>query len=281
MKGYIKLYRQIADNPIFQDSDMFKLWIYCLLKASHKKHEVMVERQTVQLSPGEFVTGRFALAEDFNKGVKKSKQVNDRTLWRWMKTLEKWQMLSIKPTNKYSIVTIENWEFYQQQDRTNEHQNDHQMSSSCPSNDHQMSTNKNVKNEKNEKKIDDNDDWLFDDSDYPEITEIQNMFIQQANRFPSANDLYLISQAVDNFPMETIRQGISGAFEYKRSQGEQIRSFSYCYKAIEGLHRKKTAGGKRYAKPDATRGNVHGRNQTPDPVDKAATNPIWNLVQEV
>ncbi len=138
MQGWIKLHRKLLDNPIFNDPHLLKLWVYCLLKATHKERKQIVGKQMVELQPGQFVTGRFILAEEYNKGAKPKDIVSDRTLWRWLKFLEECEFLSIKSTTKYSVVTINNWDKYQE--------NDQQTSSKRPANDQQMSTNKNVKN---------------------------------------------------------------------------------------------------------------------------------------
>jgi len=38
MTGWIKLYRKILENPIAtKDTDYFAVWIYLLLKATHKE----------------------------------------------------------------------------------------------------------------------------------------------------------------------------------------------------------------------------------------------------
>ncbi|MDI5790859.1 hypothetical protein PO124_27985 [Bacillus licheniformis] len=73
MSGWIKLHRKIKENPIFANSDMFKLWALCLIKATHKEHDQLVGNQMVKLLPGEFVTGRHELASEFNEGVNRLK----------------------------------------------------------------------------------------------------------------------------------------------------------------------------------------------------------------
>ncbi|MEN7389898.1 hypothetical protein [Bacillus licheniformis] len=154
MKGWISLHRKIKENPIFANSDMFKLWVLCLLKATHKEHDQLVGNQMVHLMPGEFVTGRFELASEFNEGVKPSKKVSDSTLWRYMQNFEKWQMLNIKSSNKFSVISITNWSEYQQ--------NEQQVNNSCTANEQQLNTNNNGNNENNEKK--NNKRLVFDES---------------------------------------------------------------------------------------------------------------------
>lgn len=141
-QGFISLHRKLMDNPLWSDSNYLKLWVYCLFEASHKDHEQLVGNQMVKLKRGQFVKGRFALADDMNKGVKPKQRLNDKTWWRYLENLEKWQMLTIKSTNKFSVITIDKYDFYQ----SISNKQDQQKSNDCPSNDQQMSTNNNGNN---------------------------------------------------------------------------------------------------------------------------------------
>ena len=49
MTGWIKLHRKILDSPIFQNEKLFKVFAYCLMKASHKEHTQLVGRRVVHL----------------------------------------------------------------------------------------------------------------------------------------------------------------------------------------------------------------------------------------
>lgn len=146
MQGFISLHRKLMENPIWGDPNYLKLWIYCLFKASHKEHEQLVGNQIVTLGRGQFVTGRKALFEDMNRGVKPDQQLSEKTWSRYLKNLEKWQMLTIKVTNKFSVVTIDNYEVYQDVFNKVDHQSDQQLTNSCPANDQQLTTNNNVNN---------------------------------------------------------------------------------------------------------------------------------------
>lgn len=145
MQGYIKLYRKLMDSPVWSDSNYLKLWMYCLMKATHKKREIIVGNQVITLEPGQFITGRNSLTEDLNKGVKPKQQLNQSTWWRYLNNLDTWQMLNIKKTNKYSVISILKWDEYQD--------TEHQMNNKRTSDEHQMNTNKNVKNVNNVKEL--------------------------------------------------------------------------------------------------------------------------------
>lgn len=144
--GWIKVYRKIRQSFIWTDANQLKLWLLILMKASHENHRFLFNGQQVDLSSGQLVTGRNALALEFNEGVSRDHRVVARTLWRWIKQFEKEQMLSIKSNSKYSVITVINYGIYQS--------NDQQVSIDCPSTVHHLSTYKNDKNEKNEKKED-------------------------------------------------------------------------------------------------------------------------------
>lgn len=138
--GWIKLHRKLENNPVYSNANMLKLWIHCLLKATHSERQQLIGNQIVRLKKGEFVTGRDSLCQEFNLGVKASERVSAVSLWRWMKKFEEWQMLNIKSTTKYSVISIINWSDYQQDEQ--------QVNSKRTTNEQQVITNKNVKNEK-------------------------------------------------------------------------------------------------------------------------------------
>lgn len=144
MTGYIKLHRKVWNSAIYSDPNMLKLWVHCLMKATHTEHDQLVGNTIVKLIPGEFVTGRNALSDEYNKGASLAKKVKPLSLWRWMQTLEKMEMLNIKTTNKYSVISIVNWCEYQQ--------NEQQVNNKRTTNDQQMITNKNGNKGMKEKK---------------------------------------------------------------------------------------------------------------------------------
>lgn len=144
-RGYIKLYRKVMDSFVWTNPQMLKLWMLCLMKASHENRKFLFNGQEIRVSSGQFVTGRDAIGKEFNEGVPSDQRVVSRTLWRWLKKFENEQMLSIESNTKYSIISIKNWSEYQVSDQ--------QLSSDCPSSVQHLSTYKNEKNEKNDKKV--------------------------------------------------------------------------------------------------------------------------------
>jgi len=140
--GWIKLHRNIMESDIFNDLQLYRLWTLCLMKATHKETDVLIGRQTVHLQPGQFITGREAVHELYNNGLKPKDKVKGKsTVYRWLEALEMNGCLNIKKTTKYSVVTVTNWQEYQQ----SEHQFEQQMNNKRTTNEHKQEV-KNIKN---------------------------------------------------------------------------------------------------------------------------------------
>lgn len=140
MQGWVKLYRKVMNDLVWTNSDKLKLWMLCLLKASHSPNTFLFNGREISLNSGQFVTGRYAIASEFNNGVPHGQQISDQKAWRMLKQFEKSEMLNIKSTTKYSVISISKWEEYQQ--------NEQQTDIKPTSNEQQTDTNKNVKNDK-------------------------------------------------------------------------------------------------------------------------------------
>lgn len=111
-KGFIKLYRSLKNDAIFNNEKLLKVYIWCLFKATHKDHDQFVGKQPVKLLPGEFVTGRNKAGAELC--------MPPSTLWGYLKLLEESENIFIKSNNKFSVVTIKNWEIYQSQNGGND-----------------------------------------------------------------------------------------------------------------------------------------------------------------
>jgi hypothetical protein len=138
-EGFIKLARELLEKPMIQNSKLLQIWVWCLLKASHAKHDEMVGLQKVPLIPGQFVTGRYAGAKEI--------KMNPSTFWKYLQWLKANKSLDIKSNSKFSLVTIVNWELYQVELFKSDSKNNTKMTAKEQQND----TNKNGKNGKNEK----------------------------------------------------------------------------------------------------------------------------------
>ncbi len=130
---WIKLYRKLMDSPIFENEKALKIWLWCLLKATHKEREQLVGQQIVNLKKGQFIFGREKASDEL--------KMTESTVYKYIKLLEKLQMISIKSNNKFSVISIEKWENYQDEKQ--------QKNNKKTTKEQQSNTNKNVKNVNN------------------------------------------------------------------------------------------------------------------------------------
>ena len=105
MDGWISLHRKLLDSLVFSNPNLLKVWVWCLLKATHTEHTQMVGLVKVELKKGDFVTGRFKGSEELN--------LNPSTFYKYLKVLEDEKQIKINSNNKFTVVTIVNWEVYQ------------------------------------------------------------------------------------------------------------------------------------------------------------------------
>jgi hypothetical protein len=137
-QGWIKLHRKMLDNPVvWKDSDHLAVWIYLLLNATHKDMDVLFKNKRITLKPGQLITGRKSIASQLS--------ISDSKVKRVLLAFESDQQIDRQRSNKNSLITILNWCEYQQNDQ----QNDQQVTSKRPASDQQVTTNKNIKNIKN------------------------------------------------------------------------------------------------------------------------------------
>jgi hypothetical protein len=136
-RGYVKLWRRSIDSAVFADPHLWQLWTWCLMRANHKTLTVPVRtgrgQTIVTLKSGEFIFGRHAAAKDLKCPAS--------TLYDRMLTLKKLKMVVTQPGTHYSVITIVNWDSYQ-----NEEEADRQATR-IPTR-HPTGTDKNVKNER-------------------------------------------------------------------------------------------------------------------------------------
>lgn len=105
MDGWIKLHRKILNNPIFQNAELLRLFLYCLLRAGYQEKEIIFNEGIKELETGEFITGAGILSSELKQ--------NQNTTWKRLKLLEKLGYLSIKSTNKFSVIKVSKFDIYQ------------------------------------------------------------------------------------------------------------------------------------------------------------------------
>ena len=115
MEGWIKIHRKILENPIIcKDSDYLSIWIYLLLNATHKQIPALFKGQKIILQPGQLITGR--------KSISKQLKISESKIYRVINEYKNEHQIEQQTSNKNSLITIVNWNIYQQSEQQNEQQ---------------------------------------------------------------------------------------------------------------------------------------------------------------
>lgn len=101
MNGWICLHRRLLEWEWYSDINATRLFLHCLLKANHKDKKW----QGKVIPRGSFITGRNVLADETGLTVQQIRTALDK--------LKSTNEITIKATNKNSLVTVVNYGFYQ------------------------------------------------------------------------------------------------------------------------------------------------------------------------
>lgn len=148
-RGYVKLWRCSADSYVFKNDGLWRVWTWCLMRASHKHRRIHFPTGTgiaeIDIGPGQFVCGRLSAAKEL--GMKPTTFNGRLTKLKQLKNID------IRADSRYSVITVINWATYQQ-DNDVDRQQERQQSDSRPTVDRQQAdTNKNDKHYKNGKNL--------------------------------------------------------------------------------------------------------------------------------
>lgn len=138
LSGFVKLHRKMIEWGWYSDSVVKDVFLHLLMVAAWKEGRYLGH----EIKPGQAIVGRKKMAQELGFSERQVRTALDK--------LESTGEIARKTTNKFTIVTIENWEFYQ----SDNNNSDQQVTSKRPTNDQQM-TNKgpHLKKVKKDKKV--------------------------------------------------------------------------------------------------------------------------------
>lgn len=113
--GWVKIHRKMFDNPIVcKDADHLAVWIYLLLQATHKEMSVVFDKKRMTLKKGQLITGRKIISE--------KTKVSESKVQRIIKSFVDEQQIEQQTTNRKRLITVINWELYQETEQQSEQQ---------------------------------------------------------------------------------------------------------------------------------------------------------------
>lgn len=141
MLGYVKIYRSLEGKGYYKKSEYVHLWVHLIMKATYQSKEYLFNNKIEYLKAGQFITGRKSLVNE--TGINRSK------IERILKCFEIEHQIEQQTTNKFRIISILNWNAYQQ----SEQQNEQPASSQRAASEQPVSTNNKDKKDKKDKNI--------------------------------------------------------------------------------------------------------------------------------
>lgn len=119
--GFIFLHRKFLRSWLWSNHELSRFWIWCLLKASWKPCKVAVGSSAVALQRGQFIFGRHQAAKETG--------LTERTIRTCIASLQSDKddpEITIKATNKFSILTVVKYDLYQKSASKNDQQDSQQ-----------------------------------------------------------------------------------------------------------------------------------------------------------
>lgn len=148
-QGYVKLWRKTIQSQVFQNEGLLKIWVWCLMKASYKNRCIGFASGKggieIDIGPGQFVFGRDSAAKEL--------KMDPSTVWKRINKLKNLENITIESNKQYSLITINNWATYQEENIESNSESNRQVTGK----EQASNTNKKDKKEKNNKYTDDFD----------------------------------------------------------------------------------------------------------------------------
>jgi uncharacterized phage protein (TIGR02220 family) len=156
--GWIKLHRQILESRYGKNLEIMGMFASLLLMANHKKGFTY---DGTMINPGQFMVSKLQLSKLFSLSESKVRRI--------LTKLEIDGQISVKSSTKNTIITITNWDKYQ-----NDYcDDDEQATNERRTTDEQAATNKNDNNNKNNN-IYSSDDAIAPNDDALKVIETLN-----------------------------------------------------------------------------------------------------------
>lgn len=133
--GWIKLHRQILDWEYYDDIKCFKLWMHLLLKCNIEDGK---KAYGFTLKAGQMITTLPKLSAETGLSEREVRTALDK--------LTKGRQIVQKTTNKFRVITVENWAFYQGVGQQSDRQTTDKTQESGQTNDSLKQRNKEIRN---------------------------------------------------------------------------------------------------------------------------------------
>ena len=109
MEGWIKLHRKLLDNPLAKKANYLAVWVYLLLNANHADNDIIINNQRTTIRRGQLLTSIAKIADYFGMSKSTVSYILDYFVFE--------RMIERSSTANYTIISIQNYDRYQEVER--------------------------------------------------------------------------------------------------------------------------------------------------------------------
>lgn len=203
MTGWISLHRSIQKHWLFEEKrkfSRFEAWIDILLMVNHTDNKIMHDGDLITVKRGQRITSLRQLGERWSWSITK--------VDKYLKILESDGMLDVKKDTKKTVLTVVNYDDYQDGDFKKRHRKDSEKTEKK----HRSNTEKTQKktnnndNKENNENNDNNDVVVGDD-----FASIYNLYQENIEQVPSPITTEKLTQDIDHYGKELVAYAIKKA----------------------------------------------------------------------
>lgn len=133
MSGWIKLHRKLVDWEWFNTPNMYHIFSYCLLKANYEEKSW----KGIKIIRGSFITSIAKISEDTGVSI--------QSVRTCLKRLQKTSEINIVTNKLHSIVTVCNYDSYQEEVKQPNKEPNKQLTNNQQTPNKLLTTTKNIK----------------------------------------------------------------------------------------------------------------------------------------
>lgn len=107
--GWVSMDRAVLDHWVSSEPELFAFWVRLIMEANFEDKKKMFNGTLVEIKRGQVIFGLDAFSARTN--------ISHKKLRRYLDLLEKEGMIGRQKTNKFSLISITNYDQHQQQGR--------------------------------------------------------------------------------------------------------------------------------------------------------------------
>ena len=166
MEPFVKIFKRITKWGWYGDTNTFRVFMHILLNANYKP----TEYKGMTIGAGECVFGRKKWAKELG--------LSEQNIRTALSHLQSTNEITITSTNRFSVIHIEKWEFWQGNNGLPTNNVTKELNQSQPTTNQQLTTSKEIKNIRNKEIINDKgSDFSWEKLSKREKLEIHNMMM--------------------------------------------------------------------------------------------------------